>query len=59
VSLESEIWCVHAQRMTRFRGRILGRVSVGLALTIEECLEPCRLHKTENCMIGRRVEGRF
>jgi hypothetical protein len=45
--------------MTRFRGRILGRVSVGLALTIEECLEPCRLRGTGNCMIGRRVEGRF
>jgi len=59
LSLESELWCIHAQRMTRFRGRILGRVSVGVALMIEECLDPCRLRGTGNCMIGRRVEGRF
>ena len=54
-----ELWCYHAQRMARFRGMVLGRVSVGLAVVIEECLDPCPLRGSGNCMIGRRVEGRF
>jgi hypothetical protein len=58
--MELELWCPYAQRMTAVRVERLPVYStVGSAVAVIDCVKPCRLYKTEKCLIGRRVEGAF
>jgi len=55
-----EFWCPYDQRMTIILAEeIPVRTAVGSAVKVVDCLKPCQNRGTNNCLIGRRLEGVF
>ena len=58
--IQSELWCPYDQRMTIILAEeIPVRTTVGSAVKVVDCLKPCQNRGTDNCLIGRRLEGVF
>jgi len=58
--MELEMWCCHAQRMTVVKARRMPvYTTVGSAVMVIDCVKPCQLKSSSNCLVGRRVEGAF
>jgi hypothetical protein len=58
--MELEMWCYYAQKLTIVKARrVPVYTTVGSAVVVVDCVKPCHLYKTENCLIGCRVGGVF
>lgn len=52
-----EFWCPYARRTGKYSGRLIGYSPVGRRFSIEDCLNPCQLRGSEQCVVGWTVEG--